>query len=254
MRPLGGRALSIAALAAALVAATGGEALAQADTTAPTLNVATLSPSPATGHNGWYRGPVTLNLTATDEVGVVRFQYSLNSGGSYTDVVLPAPATAAGTSVEITQEGLGNNAVRYRAVDAAGNTSPARAISVRIDTRPPLASWPAIVDGRVGHAARLVPSRPDVAPGSGGVAVLDMVLDGEPIHPLPLTTSDLSLGAHTLALRVGDAAGNAAWHTQTFVVTTSFADVGAIITAYAADGRVTADVEAPAPASRRRSR
>jgi type 1 glutamine amidotransferase len=228
-------------LALGVLLAAAGSAQAQTgDVTPPTLNVATLNPSPATGHNNWYRtSPVTLNMSATDDVGVARFQYSTNSGATFTDVNLPAPATPASASVEITQEGLGNNAVRYRAVDAAGNTSAPRQISVRIDLRPPQVAWPAIVDGRVGHAARLIPTRTDPPPGSGGVAVLDMWLDGDLVYPLPVTTSELDLGGHRITVKLGDAAGNAALHTQRFVVTTSFADVGTLIGQFVTAGEVS---------------
>jgi len=242
MRLPAGRASAIAALAAALAVSTGGVARAQDDTTPPTVNAATLSPTPPTGHNNWYRGPVTLNMSATDDVGVVRFQYSLNGGATYIDVPLGAPAASASASAEITQEG--STSVRYRAVDAAGNTATFRSITVRIDTRAPLVSWPAIVNGHAGHAARLLPTRTDPAPGSGGVAVLHMYLDGEEVYPLPVSTSDLALGGHTLAVQLGDAAGNSALHTQTFVVTTSFSDVTTLLGTFATAGRVSADTAA----------
>jgi type 1 glutamine amidotransferase len=230
------------ALAIALAAAPAAQAQ---DTTAPTLNAATLSPAPATGHNGWYKtSPVTLHLSATDDVGVARFQYSTNSGQTFTDVNLAGPATPATATVEITQEGLGNNAVRYRAVDATGNTSAPRSISVRIDLQPPAVSWPQLVDGRVGHAARLIPTRTDPAPGSGNVAVLDMWLDGEWVYPLPISTSDLDLGGHRITVKLGDAAGNAALYTQRFVVTTSFDDVATLIASFVAAGDVPPDAGA----------
>src|SRR5215207_9513803 len=242
MRLLGGRAPAVAALAAAFAVATGGVAHAQGDTTPPTVNPATLSPAVPTGHNNWYRGPVTLNMTATDVVGVVKFQYSLNAGATYTDVPLAEPAVSAGASAEITQEG--STSVRFRAVDAAGNIAAFRTITVRIDTRAPLVSWPAIVNGSTGHATRLLPTRTDPAPGSGGVAVLHMYLDGAEVFPLPISTADLALGAHTLAVHLGDAAGNAALHTQTFVVTTSFADVATAIAGFATAGSVSAETAA----------
>ncbi|WP_182877376.1 OmpL47-type beta-barrel domain-containing protein [Microbispora sp. H10670] len=162
--------------------------------------MATLSPSAPTGQNNWYRGPVTLNVSATDDVGIAKFQYSLNGGTAYIDVpVEGAPASATASAV-ITQEG--NTSVRYRAVDTAGNVAAFRSISVRIDTRAPAASYPAITDGHVGHVATLIPTRTDPAPGSGGGAVLNMYLDGKLVPPLPVQTSDLSLGVHTLATPV----------------------------------------------------
>lgn len=69
--------------AAALIPAT--PSWAQ-ETTPPTINVATLSPSAPTGQNNWYSGPVTLNVSATDDVGIAKFQYSLNGGAAYVDV------------------------------------------------------------------------------------------------------------------------------------------------------------------------
>ncbi|MBP2705019.1 ThuA domain-containing protein [Microbispora sp. RL4-1S] len=212
------------------------------ETTPPTINVATLSPSAPTGQNNWYRGPVTLNMSATDDVGIDKFQYSLNGGAAYIDVpVAGAPASATASAV-ITQEG--NTSVRYRAVDTAGNVAAFRSISVRIDTRAPAASYPVITDGHVGHVATLIPTRTDPAPGSGGVAVLNMYLDGKLVPPLPVQTSDLSLGVHTLAVHLSDAASNSAKYTQTFIVTTSFADAGTLIARFVTAGSVPAEVGA----------
>jgi type 1 glutamine amidotransferase len=213
-----------------------------ADSTPPTVSVATLSPTPPTGQNNWYRGAVTINLSATDDVGIDRFQYSVNAGASYIDVPVAGAPTAATASAQITQEG--STGVRYRAVDTSGNISGFRSITARIDTRAPAASWPAITAGHVGHAATLIPTRADPAPGSGGVAVLDMYLDGAVVYPLPVQTSDLSLGVHTLALHLSDAAGNGSKYTQTFVVTTSFADVGTLIGRFVAAGSVSSDAGA----------
>ncbi|MET8162492.1 ThuA domain-containing protein [Sphaerisporangium sp. NPDC005289] len=212
------------------------------ETTPPAINVATLSPSAPTGQNNWYRGSVTLNMSATDDVGIAKFQYSLNGGAAYIDVpVEGAPASATASAV-ITQEG--NSSVRYRAVDTSGNVAAFRSIAVRIDTRAPAASYPAITDGHVGHVATLIPTRTDPAPGSGGVAVLNMYLDGKLVPPLPVQTSDLLLGVHKLAVQLSDAASNSAKYTQTFIVTTSFADVGTLIGRFVTAGSVPAEASA----------
>lgn len=232
-------AVVVCVTAAALLPAAPSWAL---ETTPPTINAATLSPAAPTGQNNWYRGPVTLNVSATDDVGIAKFQYSLNGGAAYIDVpVEGAPASATASAV-ITQEG--NTSVRYRAVDTSGNISAFRSISVRIDTRAPAASYPAITDGHVGHVATLIPTRTDPAPGSGGVAVLNMYLDGKLVPPLPVQTADLSLGVHTLAVHLSDAASNSAKYTQTFIVTTSFADVGTLIGRFVTAGSVSAEVGA----------
>src|SRR4051794_7798601 len=107
----------VAALAlAALVPA--GAALA-ADTVSPTIDVGTLGGT-ADGNSNWrLTKPVTLNLTASDDVSVARFQYSLDNGLTFVDVAASGATAAAG--VPISQEG--NTTVRYRAVDSSGNYS-----------------------------------------------------------------------------------------------------------------------------------
>ena len=105
-------ALSLVALIAASTALA-------ADTVRPVVDVATLTPSVADGNNNWRFGPATLNLSATDDVAVTKFQYSLDGGVTYVDVpVTPGPSVTA--TVSITQQG--NTTVRYRAVDSSGNS------------------------------------------------------------------------------------------------------------------------------------
>ena len=77
--------------------------------------------APPDGNNNWrLTKPQTLTLSATDDVAVAKFQYSLDGGATYVDVaVTPGPAATA--EVSLSQEG--NTTVRYRAVDSAGNFS-----------------------------------------------------------------------------------------------------------------------------------
>src|SRR3954447_5401340 len=90
-----------------------------ADTTAPTLAVATLDPATFTGlRSPWYRGPVKVTFAATDDVAVTKLQYSLDNGATWTDAPITTGASVTST-VTVTQEG--STAVRYRALDAAGN-------------------------------------------------------------------------------------------------------------------------------------
>ena len=226
-----------------------GAAHAQSDTTPPQIDVATLDPPASHQLNGWYRAPVTLHLRATDDVAVAQFEYSTNSGGSYTTVPVD-PGSPVTASVVIDNEALGANTIRYRARDTSGNVSTVpstagRTASIRIDTRPPTATFPQIVDGHVGHTARLVPTRSDPTPGSGNagnVAILDMWLDGNYVYPLPVETSELSLGLHWITMLLGDPAGTAQKVTHTFVVTTSFADLQTLINRFEAAGEIPADV------------
>ncbi|WP_169945094.1 ThuA domain-containing protein [Microbispora sp. H11081] len=240
----------------ALVLGSTGPAAAETGA-APVLDVATLSPvaepsyngatntaytpSTTTGAGGWFtNGDVTLNLSATDDEAVASFQVTVGS-----EPVVEVPAVRNGTRGTATYVITGdrNSTVRYSAVDAAGNVSAARTISVRIDTKPPVAAWPGIANGKVPHSAAassITPTRTDPSPGSGGVAVRDMWIDGKWTYPVPLDPATLSVGAHTWAVTLGDAAGNGATYTLTFEITTSVADVRALVQRYVTAGKVSA--------------
>src|SRR5438552_815943 len=107
---------SVAALTAVLPAAA-----VDPDTVPPVVNTATLSPAPD-GNGAWHRtAPVTLSLSATDDVAVQNLQYSLDGGATYLDVAI-TPGTSVSGSVDISQQG--NTSVRYRAIDSSGNLAP----------------------------------------------------------------------------------------------------------------------------------
>ena len=91
-----------------------------ADSAAPVLAAGTFSAAP-NGNNNWrITAPQTLNLSATDDVAVSKFQYSLDGGATYVDVpVTEGPSATA--AISLSQEG--NTTVRYRAVDSSGNFS-----------------------------------------------------------------------------------------------------------------------------------
>ena len=67
-----------------------------ADTAAPVLAAGTFSAAP-NGNNNWrITAPQTLNLSATDDVAVSKFQYSLDGGATYVDVpVTEGPSATA---------------------------------------------------------------------------------------------------------------------------------------------------------------
>ena len=52
-----------------------------ADDVPPVAAAATLTPAPD-GNANWRRQPATLNLSATDDVAVAKFQYSLDGGAT----------------------------------------------------------------------------------------------------------------------------------------------------------------------------
>ena len=85
-------------------------------------------------------------------------------------------------------------------------------------------------NNRIGHGvANITPTRTDPTPGSGSPAVREAWLDGQWVYPLPLDASKLSLGKHTWTLHITDSAGNGNKVTFTFLVTTSIADLDALL-------------------------
>ncbi len=251
------RSLATALLAVpALLIGTPGVAFAAETGAPPVLDVATLSPvapvlnyngvannayvtSSSTGAGGWFTGnDVTLNLSATDDDAVALFRVTI--AGSAVDVPAVQNGTR-GTAAHVIS-GDRNSSVSYVAVDAAGNASAARTITVRIDTKAPVAAWPGIPNGKVAHSAlpaAISPTRTDATPGSGGAAVRDMWIDGVWTYPMPLDLATLSVGQHTWAVNLGDSAGNGAKYTLTFEITTSIADLRALVQRYVTAGKVS---------------
>src|SRR4051794_34845563 len=107
---LAGAAISVVAASPAMAA----------ETVAPIAAPAAFA-TPPNGNNNWrITSPQTLQLSATDDVAVSKFQYSLDGGATYVDVPVTA-GPAATANVPLSQEG--NTTVRYRAVDSSGNFS-----------------------------------------------------------------------------------------------------------------------------------
>src|SRR5262245_43374963 len=80
------RLLMAASMPAAVVAIA--SPAAAADTPSAATSTATLTPAAPSGTNNWYRGPVTLNLSAADTVGgVQRIEYRLGSTAPFQTAV-----------------------------------------------------------------------------------------------------------------------------------------------------------------------
>ena len=95
------------------------------DTTAPETT-ATLDPADPSGENGWWTGPVTLTLSATDaKSGVDTTEYALGDGEWHT-------YTAA-----VTIDVEGAQTVQFRSTDKAGNVEVTKSIDVKVDTVAP---------------------------------------------------------------------------------------------------------------------
>src|SRR4051812_46385998 len=111
-----------------------------ADTVAPVLAAPSFA-APPNGNSNWrITAPQTLNLSATDDVAVSKFQYSLDGGVTYVDVPVTAGPSATAT-VPMSQQG--NTTVRYRAVDSSGN--PSRRTAANTTVNQPSAGGPTAV-------------------------------------------------------------------------------------------------------------
>src|SRR6188472_2742513 len=101
-----GTALSLALASPALAA----------DTVTPVLGTAAFATTPDGNSNWRITAPQTLGLSATDDTGVSKLQYSLDGGVTWIDAPITAgPSVSA--NVSLSQQG--NTSVRYRAIDSS---------------------------------------------------------------------------------------------------------------------------------------
>jgi len=89
--------------------------------------VTTLTLTGTMGCSGWYAGPVTISLSATDDFSLVdTTEYAIN-GGSWTAYTAPFTVSDQGTTT-----------ISYRSTDHAGNVEGAKPGSFKIDSVPPV--------------------------------------------------------------------------------------------------------------------
>jgi glucose/arabinose dehydrogenase len=200
-----------------------------ADKTPPTVS-ATLNPAQPNGENGWYNGNVTLTVTATDNVAVSSRQYSLNNGATWSNANNPVTLSAEGV-----------HEVRYRATDSGGNISQVGTVTVRIDKTAPVLSVSGVEPKVYGDSATITPifSASDT---TSGVETLTATIGDEQVPSgEPIALWRLALGEHELTVTAKDKAGHTTTKTVAFEVTTSFADVRALLGAFGEAGSLTAD-------------
>ena len=150
-------------------------------------------------------GKATVTVTATDAGSGVRDrEYKLDS----------APWTAYTTPVEVTAPGA--HMVHYRATDNAGNVSPEGMVGFTIadppgDTAPPTTS--AVVSGNRnpdGHYADQAAVTVTATDAQSGVKLVEYAVDGGGWTPYSAAVVIGTAGAHTVAYRATDNAGNTA--------------------------------------------
>ncbi|BAJ33142.1 MULTISPECIES: family 43 glycosylhydrolase [Kitasatospora] len=164
------------------------------DRTAPAVTART-TPAAPDGPDGWFTGPVTVELSATDDSGVAGVEYRLGDGSwqPYTaPVALPEGSTALG----------------YRATDTAGNTSAEARLPVKRDSTAPTVaarlSAPTL-GGLYEGSATLTLTGEDTGSGLGA---LEYALDGGDWHPYTAPVTVDAPGRHTVTHRATDRAGN----------------------------------------------
>ena len=101
------------------------------DAEAPTTSA---SVSPEANASGWYAGPVTVTLSASDsDSGIHHTEYDLNGAG-WTIYSTPFDVSTESASSTV------HNTVQYRSTDNAGNVEETKSLTISIDTTAPTVS------------------------------------------------------------------------------------------------------------------
>ncbi|XEC93010.1 LamG-like jellyroll fold domain-containing protein [Paenibacillus tarimensis] len=193
------------------------------DMTTP-ITTAAVSPAEPDGLNAWFRHPVTLSLTANDNLsGVANTEYSLDGGSTWQAYTEP---------VVIAQDG--KYTMSYRSTDIAGNVETDKSISFDQDTTAPTITVTGLVYGTYDDSIDITPiiALDDNLSGVDN-SKTTVTLDGYAIQPgetIPLVT--LPLGSHTLVVTASDMAGNTSTQTVIFQTTTSLESMQALVTRF----------------------
>ena len=171
---------------------------ATGDTTAPTV----------TASESGTNGTITLNATATDNVGVSKVEF-------YVDSVLKGTATAAPYTLSLNSTTLANGSHSYvaKAYDAAGNIGSSSAVSFSINNPVPDTTAPTVTASESGSSGTITLSA--TASDNVGVSKVEFYIDGTLKSTLTaapystaLNSTTLSNGSHSLVAKAYDAAGN----------------------------------------------
>jgi hypothetical protein len=172
------------------------------DSTTPTT---TASINGQTGLNGWYRGPVTVTLAATDPddaASALTTSYSLDGS---------APSMAYSSALTLSQDG--KYILQYQSSDPAGNAEATLTNNINIDQTPPALNISGAPSGTYDICAGTRPSRPTYAPADSMSG-----LDGSQGESWTTPTAAAGVGTYNYAAHAADMAGNSAQDTRTYTV------------------------------------
>jgi PKD repeat protein/glucose/arabinose dehydrogenase/type 1 glutamine amidotransferase len=167
------------------------------DQAAPQLSVSA-APAAPNGANGWWTGPVTVTAEATDDrPGQVYLEYRVGDGAR-AEYTAPLEFAEDGTRV-----------VTFRASDTAGNTSAEKAVTVKVDrTAPEVTAKADEPSGAEGWWTRQVSVSASATDATSGEPVLEYRVDTGAWQPYSGAVAVTGEGAHRIAVRATDAAGN----------------------------------------------
>lgn len=193
----------------------------------PPETTAAITPSQPDGDNGWYVHPVTVTLSAHDNLsGVSGTEYSLDGGNtwnSYTD------------AVTISMDG--QHALVFRSEDQAGNVEAVKTIDFKLDMTVPEITVTGIEHESYGNASDIVPvvTLNDNLSGVDNNKTL-VTLDGNPYQAgESIALYKLPLGTHTFIVNGSDLAGNRTSYTVTFRTLATVEGLKQMVTRFAAN-------------------
>jgi hypothetical protein len=197
------------------------------DSTAP-VTTAVVTPAQPDGQHGWNVHPVTVTLSAYDNLsGVAKSEYSLDGGSTW--LAYTAPVTLNQDS---------KYTLSYRSTDNAGNVEDAKTISFDLDQTAPTITVSGLVYGTYSDSMDITPiltlgdnlSGVDSSKTTVTVSTYGLQQTVQQGASIPLYT--LPLGSHTFIVTASDMAGNTSSQTVLFQTTTSIQSMQALVTRF----------------------
>lgn len=196
----------------------------------PPVTTATVSPMKPDGQKGWYIHPVTVSLSATDDLsGVTKTESSIDGGQTWNVYASP-----------LTFDKSGKYTLLYRSVDNSGNVEASKTLNLNVDAVPPTIHVTTPIAGSYNDADDLTPDFM-VSDNLSGVDAAKTVatLDGQAVQKgekIPLYK--LALGTHVFTVSVQDLAGNSSTRSVTFRTKTSIGSLKALVKQFVKSGEI----------------